>query len=794
MVDDPNKRGDFAKIADGRFSALRRVADVVSWSRAKKSLLASAVVLILVVYATTLLLLARAYLDLLPFLDPAVLELQIHLSYVFAGSWVTLGTISFALRSTRPDWRFFSHAPVQLYVVSNCTVAYLFGFFTEPYGFVTLVGGMMVALPVFGARPTRLGLLTWLLMFCGFTGLNQLGQIPYAPLFRFSPVIDGSMSNLWALGMGSINVTGGLLAAVLSFFVLGQLRERDNLLSRNQEKLVNAIVDLNESTAELEESRRQLEIRVEERTLDLKVANRNLQFEIEEREKSVLELSNLRSAMEEAIEGVARVDAAGTIEMANAAYLSMHGATASEMIGSSANRWVHVDHRREVVKAGSELSRVTKTERNIFALRADGSPFPQFMALVGVSGGESGVHYRFARDITKQSELSEQLNQAMKMEAIGRLAGGIAHDFNNLLMAILTAGEHLQEYLREMPASESESEMADMIVMAGTRAAALTTQLLDFAHARPPTTVAIDVNQSVRNVLELVGPGLGESVAVQAELFDGSLLSMGDPSRFESGLLNIALNAKDAMPRGGGLVVKSFPLIIDPQDSALAGFQPRGENQICIEMTDTGTGMDSETIAKVFEPFFTTKPAGKGTGLGLSVFGAYVREVGGAIKISSMPGEGTTCSIFVPMAAGSPKEVSASESISAREVSGTILLVEDEDIVARATQKMLESYGYDVIHCGEGITALDTFRDRDGEIDLVLLDYRMPGMTGAEVFVELRQMDPGVRAVLMSGNLSGDEFRDLEAKGLKAILPKPCSREELTTTIRKVIEESGDKP
>ena len=790
MDDDPNARGDATEIAADRFTAFSRVADIVTWPRVQKSLLASAVVLILVVYSTGLLLLARAHLDLLPFIDPVVLDFQIRLSYVFAGAWISLGVFSFLSRTTRPDSRFFSHAPVQLYVISNCLVAYLFGFFTEPYGFVTLVGGMMVALPVFGGKPTRFGLLTWLAMFGVLTILYQSGQIPYAPLFKSSPIVDGSISTLWALGMSSINITGGLLAAVLSFFVLGQLRERDRLLLRNQGKLVKAVVDLNDSSAELEEARRQLELRVEERTLELKVANRNLQFEMEEREKSAVELSNLRAAMEAAIEGVARVGSDGRVRTANAAYLAMHGANASEMIGSSANRWVHPDHRSEVVKAAVELAYSKKTEANIVALRGDGSTFPQFMAMVGVSDDEEGVHYRFARDITRQNELSEQLNQAMKMDAIGRLAGGIAHDFNNLLMAILTAGEHLQSYFGDTAGGEGESEMADMIVMAGTRAAALTAQLLDFAHARPPATVAIDVNQSVRNMLELVGSGLGESITVEADLSEEFLVSLGDPSRFDSGLLNVALNAKDAMPQGGRLIVKTIGLTIDPKDPCFAGFQPQGENQICIEMTDTGTGMDSETMAKVFEPFFTTKPAGKGTGLGLSVFSAYVREIGGAMKIASGPGEGTTCLIYVPFAAGNPEIRSVSTSATTSQLSGTILLVEDEAIVARATGKLLEHCGYEVIHSGDGRTALDIYRERATEIDLVLLDFRMPVMNGAEVFEELRQLNPKVRVVLMSGNLSADDFRDLEAKGLRTILPKPCSREELTMAVRKAMNDS----
>jgi PAS domain S-box-containing protein len=498
--------------------------------------------------------------------------------------------------------------------------------------------------------------------------------------------------------------------------------------------------------------------------------------------------------MEAAIEGAACVGFDGRIQTANAAYLAMHGVDASEMIGSSANLWVHADYRSDLVKAAVELGHAEKIERNIVGLRGDGSAFPQFIAMVRVPDGEAGAHYRFARDVTRQNELSEQLNQAMKMEAIGRLAGGIAHDFNNLLMAILTAGDHLQEYFRGMAGAEEESEMADMIAMAGARAAALTTQLLDFAHVRPPMTVTIDVNQSVRNMLELVAPGLGKSIEVEADLSEESLLSPGDPSRFDSGLLNVALNAKDAMPEGGRLIVKTSAVTIDPKDPAFAGFQPRGEKQLRIDMTDTGSGMDAETVAKVFDPFFTTKPAGKGTGLGLSVFSAYVREVGGALKIASSPGEGTTCSIYVPLSSDNSEANDLLIATSDTQGSETVLLAEDEHIVAQAIQRMLRNCGYKVIHCGDGLEAVDTYRERADDIDLVLLDFRMPVMTGAEAFLELRKLDPHVPVVLMSGNLSMSEFSALEEKGLNAILSKPCSREELTQAIRKGLRDPPKKP
>jgi PAS domain S-box-containing protein len=769
---------------------LARLGIVVDWSLARKSLFTSVVVLGLVLYSTFLLHIAHGRLDLLPFLDPQVLEKQIELSYLTIGAWVVLGLVSALLVRSHPESNFFRFAPVQLYAITNSIYAYLFGYFTDPYGFVTLVGGILVGLPLFGGIATRAGVISWLSVFGVLVFLQQIGEIPYGPLYKSSPIVDGKLSLAWALGIGSINVTGGLLTAVLSFSMFSQLRRSDGLLRQNQVELLTTVDELSKTTDALEEGRRELELRVEERTLELKVSNRNLQFEIEEREKTVAELINIRSAMEAAIEGVAHVSAEGTILSANPAFLAMHSVRAPELIGSPANSWIDPNGRAQVMKELLDLKTGGKAEVSIRGLRPDGTSFAQFLALVRILGGRPGEHYRFARDVTRQNELSDQLNHAMKMEAIGRLAGGVAHDFNNLLMAILAASERLQAIFRASSPQGEELEMADMIAMAGTRAAALTSQLLDFAHVQPPKTSRIDVNQSVRNALELLAPALAEAIHVEADLCSELLFSSGDSSRFDSGLLNVCLNAKDAMPEGGRLSVITREVTLNLEESTFVGFQPREARHARIDVIDDGVGMDAATKSQVFDPFFTTKPAGKGTGLGLSVFGTYVREVGGALKITSSPGQGTTCSIYIPItdqfAQSDKKPLLASEKVA----SETILLAEDEDIVARATTMLLSHAGYEVIRCETGQEAVDIYRERMDEIDLILLDYRMPVMTGAQAFRELKKFDPEVRAILMSGNLSRPEFADLAAEGIRSILRKPCSRIELNAAIREALKDA----
>ena len=330
-----------------------------------------------------------------------------------------------------------------------------------------------------------------------------------------------------------------------------------------------------------------------------------------------------------------------------------------------------------------------------------------------------------------------------------------------------------------------------MIMMAGKRAASLTSQLLDFAHVHPPSVSSIDINQSVRDMLELLAPALSESIRIESDFCEGPIFAFGDASRFDSGLLNVALNARDAMPDGGTLSVRTRIVDVEDREQGFPSFEPKPGRHARIDLKDDGEGMDAETAGQVFDPFFTTKPVGKGTGLGLSVFSTYIREVKGALGITSRLGEGTLCSIYVPL---STDQVHSEDPVATGRESGggeTILLAEDEDIVAQAMTMLLSHSGYRVIRCADGREAVECFRERKENVDLALLDFRMPIMTGAEAYLELRSIDPDLPVILMSGNLSVPEFRDLEAKGLRAILRKPCSRLELMAAIRGVLGEAA---
>jgi signal transduction histidine kinase/ActR/RegA family two-component response regulator len=761
------------------------------WSLADKASRVSLFVLVLVVYSTALLHYTAGHLEEFPFIDPGALRLQIQLSYVSMAAWLAIALTGWALRRRGPESNFFAHAPIQLFAVTNAMFGYMLGLITTPYGYVVLIGGILVSLPLFGRGPTLLGIATWTAMSAALIVLEQSGVISYAPLLRDSPIVAGHLSTAWLLGISSITVTATLLTAVFAFYMIRQLRQRDARLNSSQRTLLATVQDLNRSTAELERSREDLESRVEERTREIEIANQNLRLQVQEREKAARQLSGIKAAMEAAVEGMARVSGDGNFETVNAAFASMHESTASAMLGTAADDWLDPKDRPALREAVLELSSGEKRELGTTGLRPNGRTFPQSLALVGALEGAPREHYRFARDLTDQQEMTAQLNQAMKMEAIGHLAGSIAHDFNNFLLAILASAEELESHSREAPESKELSNLAHLITLAGTRAADLTRQLLDFAQGRPANINPIDIHESLENSIQLVGSALRPSIRVSREFADGALFTEGDVSRFESGLVNIALNARDAMPDGGKLRLRTQVERVEPDDPRFAGFDLQGELFIRIDSIDNGSGLDAGTLDRILDPFFTTKAVGEGTGLGLSVFSSYIRDIGGAIRFASTVGTGTTCSIYAPLLERIPSRTSPYSPQTEAADGEKILLAEDDPAVMRALTLLLTRNGYSVLPCSNGLEAVETFRENRDTVQAALIDFRMPVMNGADAFTEINKIDPSFPVILMSGNLADPALDALKKEGLSAVLEKPYSQAVLMDTIRRALVDSS---
>ena len=767
---------------------LFRLSDLDQWRSADKSTLVSVTVMGLVLYSTGLLLYASSHPTDAPFINPSTLEFQLRLSYLVLALWFLLALSSFLLRRSYGQSAFFEHAPVQLFSISNALFAYLMGLLTVPYGPVVLICGILASLPLFGAKTTFLGAANWALITLVLAFLEQWGVIPYGPLFLYLPVADAQLSLPYLIGMGSITVLGILLTTSLSFIAINQLQVRDRHLRRKQEEILVTLDELHRKNAEIEQSHDELESRVHARTLELRSANERLLDEISQREHAGQELHRVRVAMEAAIEGVARVGSDGRFAEVNAAFASMHRAEPVAMIGTLADDWIDPADRAALADAVQGLGPKAKREFTIFALRPDGSRFSQLLSVVGDPYQRRSEHHRFARDITEQQELTAQLNHATKMEAIGRLAGGVAHDFNNLLMTIITASEQLELGFQGVPEQAEALDLVNTTKTAATRASLLTRQLLDFARLQPATSEPIDIQSSIENSIHLLTPTLDASVRVITE-FDSEILSTrGDISRFDSGLLNVALNARDAMPDGGELRITTRKVRIDPTDARFSGANLRGTNFARIDFSDTGVGIDAQILDKIFEPFFTTKPPGQGTGLGLSIFDRYIHEIGGSIRVESTPGKGTTCSIYVPLDEESPSVGPiASDQLDLEGVE-TLLLAEDEPSVMKMLTLMLSRSGYSVIPCADGREAVASFEARHAEIGAAILDYRMPFLNGAEVFLAFQKIAPDVPVILITGNLADADLDDSKAQGLKEVLSKPCTRRDLLSALRRLID------
>jgi two-component system, cell cycle sensor histidine kinase and response regulator CckA len=381
-----------------------------------------------------------------------------------------------------------------------------------------------------------------------------------------------------------------------------------------------------------------------------------------------------------------------------------------------------------------------------------------------------------SRDITEQRELEAQLRQSQKMEAIGQLAGGIAHDFNNILTVIqgfaltLTDGDEDQV---------SRRIATQHIVEAAERAAGLTRQLLAFGRRQVVQPRNVDLNDLVASLAKMVQRVLGEDIDLQLHVTDKPIGIHADPGLIDQVLMNLVLNARDAMPNGGLLRIDTF------ERTVAAG------NQAVVRVIDTGTGIPEDRLSRIFDPFYTTKDAGKGSGLGLATAFGIMEQHGGRITVSSRVGVGTTFEVILPLAAWIPEPPAVAPSPKTAPQGGTetVLLVEDERAVRLLTRKILERAGYRVIDAASGAEGLRAFQDFSGPIDLVLTDVVMPdGMSGRELADRLLQMRPSLRILFTSGYSADFSSRELTLNDGQSFLPKPSSPKDILEAVRRALD------
>lgn len=395
------------------------------------------------------------------------------------------------------------------------------------------------------------------------------------------------------------------------------------------------------------------------------------------------------------------------------------------------------------------------------------------------------VAYVFVqRDITRELELQEEYFQAQKMESVGRLAGGIAHDFNNIMTAILGFGAMILEKM------ESDNELrhaVEQIVTAAERATNLTRQLLAFSRRGVAQVRRLDLNSALREMEGLLRRTLGEDIELALRLDPGDCCVMADPGMIQQIVMNLAVNARDAMPRGGRLVISTRAVSLD-DEFCRTRVKLRPGNYVHFTCSDAGCGMSPDVLARAFDPFFTTKPPGTGSGLGLSTVYGIVDRCGGHVEIESEIARGTTVHIWLPMVEAVGEAAAPTAEEETRGGSEIVLVVEDESMVRDLAVRVLSSAGYAVLSAADGREALELVEKLEGRVDLVLSDVVMPVMGGLEMAESLQEKYPHIKVLYMTGFSD----RDLTERGRRVpgerILLKPFTRDALTRRVREILE------
>lgn len=509
-----------------------------------------------------------------------------------------------------------------------------------------------------------------------------------------------------------------------------------------------------------------------------------------QKQRAEAEAANQRLmvAIDQAMESILFTDINGTILYVNQGFEKATGFTRQEVIGQNPRVLKSGKHPSEYYKAmWDTINRGEVWQGRFINRRKDQTFFEEEVTISPIRDvlGQVTSFVAVKRDITREVQLERQLIEAQKMDSIGQLAGGVAHDYNNILASLVL---QLGIILTEPDLSSEVRETLESVKGSVDRATRLTRQLLMFSRRQAMEKRPVELNALLDDELKMLRRLLGEHIELTIRPQSGDVWVEADPGMIEQVIMNLCINARDAMPKGGRLTVGIE--LVDIDATTHAHIEARTGKYARLSVTDVGCGMSEEIISRIFEPFFTTKEVGKGTGLGLATVYGIVKQHGGWIEVTSEVGKGSEFRIFLPASAAAPLPAATDATPKILTGRETILVVEDEASLRKPVVKWLSLAGYQVFEAEDGPAALQVWRNRDGDLDLLLTDMVMPGgMNGLELAEALLQMKPRLPVILMSGYSNELVQADIQNRPGFIFLAKPCAAEILNRTVRQSLDQ-----
>lgn len=513
--------------------------------------------------------------------------------------------------------------------------------------------------------------------------------------------------------------------------------------------------------------------------------------DISDRKRAEEEHVRLMAAIEQAAEEILITDAAGCIVYVNPAFELVTGFSRQEVLGknprflkSGKQKSAFYDNMwRTLLKGETWTGRFINKNKDGLLFTEDATISP-----VRDNHGVTVNYVAVKRDISQEICMEEQLRQALKMEAVGQLAGGIAHDFNNILQAILGYGDIAMARLKQ---DDKTLDYVKEMIKAGKRAAILVGQLLAFSRRQVLRMESLNLNDTVSELMKMIGRVIGEHISLEYALSPDIAIVSADRGQIEQIVINLCVNARDAMPDGGTICIQTQNIHLDDMYCAMHNGARQGD-YVQLSITDTGSGMDQSITDQIFEPFFTTKEVGRGTGLGLATVYGLVKQHNGLIEVYSELNKGTTFKIYLPIVEHASSAAHTDEKKKIQGGTETILLAEDDEIVRGVCLHMLLKAGYKVLPAADGEDALHVFKAHSDEIDLAMLDVVMPRMGGNAVYDQMMKIRPKLKVVFTSGYNADAIHSNFVLNDRITLITKPYMRDDLLVKIREALDSPGD--